>query len=223
MRLLVAGVLAAGILTGGLLIWGEVQVRKDVYAKNLEERTDATRRELLGFLQPVILRLGFVRDWARQGDLDPSEPVVLERRLAPLLEPFPQIASLTVAADGGAGYRIEQVSRLLGGKVPPMPSPAERAELIGRTSGGAPLETLVRLFLLDVSVGVDDVHRALGSMRLDSWIQAGLLSLNGQEVRPRIRILMFKGLLVGVESFPYWLCQLLHHIGLCQSVRFQLH
>jgi methyltransferase family protein/AAA domain-containing protein len=99
-----------------------------------------------------------------------------------------------------AGYDLANVSKLLNGRVTLTPSESDLRELMRLTDGRSPLETVVRLFTLNVDTTLDDAQRAFGSMGLDAWANAGVVTIDGDVVTPTIRILLFKGLLVAVES-----------------------
>jgi hypothetical protein len=58
--------IAAAVATA-LLIAREIQVRRSVYAKILEDRTVATGRELTEFLRPVRNGLSVIRQWGKNG------------------------------------------------------------------------------------------------------------------------------------------------------------
>ena len=68
--------------------------------------------------------------------------------------------------------------------------------LLRATRQARPLDTLVRLFLMDVPVDVDETRRAVAPMKLDEWVEAGLLEIEGSSVRASIRLLPCQGLWV---------------------------
>ncbi|MCP5420752.1 MAG: class I SAM-dependent methyltransferase [Gammaproteobacteria bacterium] len=57
-----------------------------------------------------------------------------------------------------------------------------------RTNAATPLNTLIRLFLLNVPVDADRARQALEPMDLASWEKANLLSRNGEHVVPQVQI-----------------------------------
>jgi methylase of polypeptide subunit release factors len=57
-----------------------------------------------------------------------------------------------------------------------------------RTSGGSPLETLIRLFFLEVPVEVTRAREALLPMSLETWADAGLIEEREGRVGPGVRI-----------------------------------
>jgi hypothetical protein len=70
-----------------------------------------------------------------------------------------------------------------------------------RTSGLAPLDTLIRLFVLGTPVPADAAVRALRPMPLEAWVEAGLLfPADGDgRIAPRVRLLPFETLLVATD------------------------
>jgi len=68
-----------------------------------------------------------------------------------------------------------------------------------RTAGGTPLETLVRLFLVGVSVDVAAARRAVEPMTLEEWTAAGLLQVQDDAVRAAVQLLPFQGLLIAFD------------------------
>jgi SAM-dependent methyltransferase len=96
--------------------------------------------------------------------------------------------------EGGIGDRLgrRHVLAVPAADVPPW---------LRRTSDLAPLDTLIRLFLLGVSVPASAVRQALSPMSLDTWVDAGLLALEDGErqVAPRIKLLPVGHLVVGAD------------------------
>jgi hypothetical protein len=72
----------------------------------------------------------------------------------------------------------------------------DRPAGLRRTRGETPLHTLVRLFFLGSPVDTKAAHRASAPMSLESWAAAGLIALDGDEVRPRIKLMPYRGLLL---------------------------
>ena len=74
-----------------------------------------------------------------------------------------------------AGYTDERIVKLMG--VDSLSRLGERKlpPLLRRTSGGTPLETLVRLFILDQDVDAAAARRALAPMTPESWVTMGLI------------------------------------------------
>ncbi len=57
----------------------------------------------------------------------------------------------------------------------------EFPRLLRLTAGGSPLETLIRLFVMNVAVDRPSVQRALAPMTIESWVDTGLLRLDGED------------------------------------------
>jgi hypothetical protein len=69
-----------------------------------------------------------------------------------------------------------------------------------RTSGDAPLDTLVRLFLLGRAVPLDRARRAVAPTDLGDWVTARLLDTHGEEVRARFLLAPVRGLWVASDA-----------------------
>jgi SAM-dependent methyltransferase len=68
------------------------------------------------------------------------------------------------------------------------------ALLLRRTGRATPLETLIRLFLIGVSVDERDVRRAIEPIRLEEWLFAGLVRQEHGAVAAQIQLLPHQGL-----------------------------
>ncbi|HEY0409889.1 MAG TPA: methyltransferase [Candidatus Dormibacteraeota bacterium] len=95
-----------------------------------------------------------------------------------------------------AGYSEPPVLAALG--LPRLPDVLgmQRRMLLRRTRGGSPLETLVRLLLLGEPVTEDAFLAAVAPTGLGDWARAGLVSLDGDTVRPLVRLRPHRGLLL---------------------------
>jgi hypothetical protein len=71
--------------------------------------------------------------------------------------------------------------------------------LMHRTAQGRALDTLIRLFLMEVPVSISAAERALAPMKLSACQSSGLLEERNGEVASRIKILPYKGLLVASD------------------------
>jgi hypothetical protein len=73
--------------------------------------------------------------------------------------------------------------------------------LLWRTRHGDSLDLLIRLFLINLPVSAESFEHA-GLTRLDSLFRAGLLALEGEVVRPRVKLLPCLGLLCAFDVRP---------------------
>ncbi|MEN6320440.1 MAG: methyltransferase [Syntrophaceae bacterium] len=99
-----------------------------------------------------------------------------------------------------ASYSDSGVMGLLNGKAPSSIRENDIPLLLRCTSGGSPLETLVRLFLMEVPVSAGDLSRAIAPMDIETWVSAGLLAAHGDDITARIKLLPFKELLVAFDQ-----------------------
>lgn len=68
--------------------------------------------------------------------------------------------------------------------------------LLRRTAGGTPLETLIRLFILGVTVEEAAVVRAVAPMSGEQWVRLGLLEHHDGGLRATIQVRCYEDLLV---------------------------
>ena len=100
-----------------------------------------------------------------------------------------------------ADYTEDAVGRVLEREqILTLPS-SDVARVLRRTRGLSPLNTLILLFFLGVPTPSQAVASALAPMKLDSWLQAGLLHPpdSAGQVDPRIQIWPVSGLLLAVD------------------------
>jgi len=78
-------------------------------------------------------------------------------------------------------------------------NPLETPPSLRRTRGGAPLDTLIRLFFLGVPVEIGAARQALAPMPVDAWERAGLLSTRAGEAVPLVKIVPYRGFLFAAD------------------------
>jgi SAM-dependent methyltransferase len=71
--------------------------------------------------------------------------------------------------------------------------------LLRRTSGGTPLETLIRLFILGQPVSSDAARVAIAPMAVDEWIETGLLAPQGAEVKAELQMRCFQDMILAYD------------------------
>ncbi len=75
--------------------------------------------------------------------------------------------------------------------------------LLHRTSRGRPLDTLVRLFLMEQMVEQEAVEKAFGRIDLAGLVRMDLLERHGNLVCARVKLLPFQGLWVAFDRESY--------------------
>jgi hypothetical protein len=75
--------------------------------------------------------------------------------------------------------------------------------LLHRTARGRPLDTLVRLFLMEMQVDHDAAQAAFRPLDLENLARMDLIAVRGQHVESRIKLLPFQGLLVAFDREKY--------------------
>ncbi|MEE4378905.1 MAG: class I SAM-dependent methyltransferase [Candidatus Competibacteraceae bacterium] len=98
-----------------------------------------------------------------------------------------------------ANYTPEGMGETLGSTGALTAQSADAPVWLRRTSGNEPLHTLIRLFLLNVAVEPDKAHHALAPMALESWLEAGLLAMENDQVVPRIQLQSYHGLILASD------------------------
>ena len=100
-----------------------------------------------------------------------------------------------------AGYTDEGVVKALGVDTLSRLREKKVPALLRRTRGGTPLETLIRLFILDQPVDASSVARALAPMMPDDWIAFGLLEADGPQIYASVQLRCYQGLVLAYD-FP---------------------
>ncbi|HEY0902733.1 MAG TPA: methyltransferase [Marmoricola sp.] len=96
---------------------------------------------------------------------------------------IPRLADALVAAD----YTVDAITEMLGGSAYAALGRHETTPALRRTTGGSALETLTRLWLLQVAVPVTDVEHALPGL-LDGLCAEGILDRSAGEVAARVEL-----------------------------------
>jgi methylase of polypeptide subunit release factors len=95
-----------------------------------------------------------------------------------------------------AGYTDKGVIEALGVKDFPSMRGSDQLLLLHRTSHAAPLDTFVRLFLMEVPVEIEALRGAVGLMSLETWVEAGLVRIDGDSAVAEVKLLPFEDLLI---------------------------
>ena len=98
-----------------------------------------------------------------------------------------------------AGYEDKGILDALGGDKLRGLGAQRLPPLLRRTSGGSPIEALVRLFVLGVEVDGGDVRRALAPMDPEAWVALGLLEPSGDAYRAAVSLRAYQGLVVASD------------------------
>lgn len=72
--------------------------------------------------------------------------------------------------------------------------------LMRRTRGGSPLETLIRLFLMEMPVDVGDLRRAVAPMTVEEWAGIGLVGIAGGSATARFRLSPWQDMVIASDS-----------------------
>jgi len=117
---------------------------------------------------------------------------------APRIDPPGDAARLRDVLDR-AGYDAETIlSRFSLRDISSMPH-QDRPYFLSCTRGDAPLDTLIRLFLIGVPVEAEAVRRAVRPMPLEDWARMGLIDVQGAHVVGRVQWAPCEGLLIASD------------------------
>ncbi|MCU0571884.1 MAG: methyltransferase [Syntrophobacteraceae bacterium] len=98
-----------------------------------------------------------------------------------------------------AGYRDSSILDLLGLKDFPSLRGTDLPLLLRRTGGGSPLETLVRIFLMEVPVSMDSLEAAVHPLEPGALLRSGLVEISGDEALGTVRIIPFQEMLLAFD------------------------
>jgi hypothetical protein len=98
-----------------------------------------------------------------------------------------------------AGYRDSGILELLGVKDFPAIRGKDLPLLLHRTRGGGPLETLVRLFLVEVPVPLEFLEHAVHPFPLDMLGASGIIEIRSGEALPGVKIIPFRDMLFAFD------------------------
>ena len=98
-----------------------------------------------------------------------------------------------------AGYTDEGLAKLLGGDSLLRLRDRRFPALLRRTGGGTPLDTLVRLFILDQAVDAAAAADAFAPMTVDEWTSIGLIARDAEGVRATVQLRCYQGLVLACD------------------------
>jgi len=98
-----------------------------------------------------------------------------------------------------AEYDEKGLIRVLGPVQLPTRAGREMPYFLHLTRGTAPLDTLIRLFVLGVPVEVAAARDAVRPLALEDWVSAGMIELRDGAARPLVRLLPYHDLLLACD------------------------
>ncbi len=98
-----------------------------------------------------------------------------------------------------AGYRDARILELLGVQDFPALRGKDLPLLLHRTRGGSPLETLVRLFLVEVPVPLKLLEDAIHPFPLEVLSASGIIEIRGGEALAGVKIIPFRHMLFAFD------------------------
>lgn len=99
-----------------------------------------------------------------------------------------------------ARYNDAAIIEVLGVKDIPSLRGEDVPLLLRRTNQGTPLDTLIRLFLIEVPCDRKEAQRAFQPMTLEKLADAGLIHADDTRVKAVVKLLPFHGLLIAFDS-----------------------
>src|SRR5438034_9718298 len=88
---------------------------------------------------------------------------------------------------GGAGYSEAELRKVLGKSDLLGSRPFDAADGLRRTRGATPLDMLIRLFYLGAGVDLAEARHAVRPMTIETWADAHILAVQGDEARALVR------------------------------------
>ncbi len=85
-------------------------------------------------------------------------------------------------------------------RIEPLSYPEHRS-VIAEKLGDAPLDVLIRLFMLQLECQVDDVAAIFEPMHLEEWQDAGVLEVHGDTVKAMVVLYPLYGLIVAIDNY----------------------
>jgi SAM-dependent methyltransferase len=98
-----------------------------------------------------------------------------------------------------AGYTDAGILEALGVKDVGAIQAGDLPQLLHRTNRGTPLDTLIRLFLIEVPCAPETVRLAIRPMTLDAWLDAGLITMDCESVAAAVQLLPYRNLLLAFD------------------------
>jgi len=98
-----------------------------------------------------------------------------------------------------AGFTPEKVLRTIGAADPGAIRETDILLLMHRTRGRGPLDTLIRLFLIDVPVATDDLEKAVALMSVREWEEMGLIETGNGQARAKVRIFPYLDMVIAYD------------------------
>lgn len=71
--------------------------------------------------------------------------------------------------------------------------------LLHRTRKGTPLDTLIRLFLMEVPTEVEAVRNAIQPMKIETWVKLRLIQIDGNSAIANIKLLPYRNLILAFD------------------------
>ncbi len=99
-----------------------------------------------------------------------------------------------------AGYTNAGVLERLGVRDFPSIRENDLQLLLRRTSRDTPLDTLIRLFLIETPCDIEAVKRALQPMKIETLAETGIIRIDGSLVTATIKLLPYDNLLVAFDQ-----------------------
>jgi SAM-dependent methyltransferase len=95
-----------------------------------------------------------------------------------------------------AKYTPEEILKTIGVKDIHSISETDVPLLLHRTNNGTPLDTLIRLFLIEVPCNIKAVQQAIQPIKLETLAETGLIKIDGNSVTAAVKLLPYNDLFV---------------------------
>ena len=98
-----------------------------------------------------------------------------------------------------AGYTDKGVLNVIGVKDFPSMKGTDVPLLLRRTKDNTPLNTLIRLFLIEVPCDMESVKLAVQPMKLESLAEAGIVQIDGVSVTAAVKLMPYKNFYIAFD------------------------
>jgi|WetSurMetagenome_2_1015567.scaffolds.fasta_scaffold89065_2 SAM-dependent methyltransferase len=114
----------------------------------------------------------------------------------PVLYTNPQQLTTLRSVLSAAGFVPEMVLQAIGATDSAAIKESDQLLLMYRTSGGTPLDTLVRLFLIEVPVPVSTLEKAVEPMSVAEWENMGIVTVRDGLVAAKVKVFLYQDMVL---------------------------
>ena len=118
---------------------------------------------------------------------------------APILHSNPRQLTTLRSVLNAAGFDPEKVLRTIGATDSAAIKESDTLLLMHRTAGGTPLDTLIRLFLIEAPVDTARLSEAIAPMTPGEWEEMGLITLRSGQAVARMKLFPYQDMVIAYD------------------------